>query len=169
MKIKDKVRFEKNFRKSTGCWNWTGAVDSGGYGMFRLERKSVRVHRFMWIIRNGIPKKGLYVCHSCDNRRCINPKHLWLGTCKENIQDMWRKGRGRGGISIGIKNGKYTKPECTPRGEKNGLAKLTKEDVLAIRKVYKVGYISMSDLAKRFNVDTSNIGYILQRKTWTHV
>ena len=171
MKTKDKIRFNNKFKKSKGCWNWTSAIDSGGYGMFRIEGKSYRVPRLMWEITNGpIKNSKIYVCHKCDNRRCINPKHLWLGTCKENIQDMWRKGRASfANRATGLRNGKYTKPWCTPRGMASGKSHLTDEDVRAIRLIYKPGFISMGDLAKRFNVDAANINLILKRKIWTHV
>lgn len=167
----DKIRFNKKYKKSNDCWNWTACVDSGGYGMFRINGKSYRVPRLMWEITHGpINDSKMYVCHKCDNRRCLNPKHLFLGTCKENIQDMWRKGRDSfANRATGIRNGKYTKPECTPRGEKNGQSKLTVKDVLAIRTIYKPGFISMHDLAKRYNVDAGNINCILKRKTWAHV
>lgn len=167
---KDKIRFNRKYKKTKGCWNWIAAIDSGGYGMFRASGISRRAHRLMWIIKNGPIKDGLLVCHKCDNRRCVNPKHLFLGTCKENIQDMWRKGRASfANRATGLRNGKYTKPEKTPRGEQNGLAKLTTSDVLAIRAVYKPGFISMYDLAKRYGVDPGNINCILKRKTWAHV
>jgi hypothetical protein len=76
------------------CWPWQGALKDNGYGYFRLSAQAgmVSAHKFAWLAHRG-STNGLYVCHSCDVRSCCNPAHLWLGTAKENQQDMAKKGR----------------------------------------------------------------------------
>lgn len=80
------------------CWRWTGGKTSSGYGAKRLSLNGAHVsllsHRMAWLIFNSDIPEGLVVCHKCDNRVCCNPAHLFLGTHKDNTQDMMRKGRG---------------------------------------------------------------------------
>lgn len=86
-------RFWKYVKKTNTCWNWTGGFLQSGYGIFTINNKIVRAHRFSYELhKNKIPV-NLNVCHSCDNPKCVNPSHLWLGTHKENMDDMMRKGR----------------------------------------------------------------------------
>jgi hypothetical protein len=90
---KDKQRFWDKVRKTKGCWDWVGRKNNSGYGYFSLNNKIQGVHRFSWLIHNGSIPKGMCVCHYCDNKICVNPKHLWLGTHKDNMKDMVIKGR----------------------------------------------------------------------------
>jgi hypothetical protein len=80
------------FYSIDGCWYWIGGVQTKGYGWFR----SRLAHRVSYSIYKGIDPGNLNVCHSCDNKLCVNPDHLWLGTTNENIQDKMKKGRYRG-------------------------------------------------------------------------
>jgi hypothetical protein len=91
----------------TECWEWARGTDSFGYGKVRYKGEAHTLHRLMYRLYKGEVPKGLCVCHSCDNPKCCNPQHLWLGTRAENNQDMWGKGRGR--------NGGVNKPIESPR------------------------------------------------------
>lgn len=83
------------------CWNWIKAVGSHGYGEVRIVRKSTGkpinegAHRYSFILHGGYIEKGKRICHTCDNKRCCNPKHLWKGTQTQNLEDMHKKGRAR--------------------------------------------------------------------------
>ena len=77
----------------SGCWEWKGKLDTGGYGVINVEsQRGAKAHRVAYAVWVG-PIGDMHVLHKCDNRRCINPDHLWLGTHSDNMQDMWDKGR----------------------------------------------------------------------------
>lgn len=88
------VRFFAKVAKGDGCWLWTGATHRNGYGSFKLRGgRQVRAHRFSWELARGPVPDGLSVLHRCDNRRCVRPEHLFVGTQRENLSDMVAKGR----------------------------------------------------------------------------
>lgn len=88
------ARFWAKVSKSDNCWEWTAALHDSGYGIFGTGDKRVdRAHRISWRLVNGDIPAGLFVCHHCDNRKCIRPDHLFLGTNDDNRADMVRKGR----------------------------------------------------------------------------
>lgn len=142
-------RFEKKIGNMDDCWQWEGSKSNLGYGHFFMRGKLEQAHRASWKIYKGIIPKGKCVCHTCDNRLCVNPKHLWLGTQADNVKDMMMKGRG-------IK--------ATP--EKNGSAKLTWDKVEKIRNLYKTGNYYYKDLANMFNVCESQIKRINNYWSW---
>src|SRR5690242_10599760 len=103
---RDKIRFEKFFDQScAGCWEWQGSTHASGYGQISICGKPRRAHRVSYLIYRGPIEPGLFVLHRCDNRKCVRPDHLFLGTSQDNVTDMEVKGRAR---------------KVCPRGEKNG-------------------------------------------------
>lgn len=89
-----KERFYKKIRRApSGCWEWAGASSVMGYGYFGLGGRAVSAHRASWTLHCGDIPAGVCVCHKCDNKLCVNPDHLFLGTQSDNMKDMYRKGR----------------------------------------------------------------------------
>ncbi len=89
-------RFNKKYliNEDTDCWEWQNATNNIGYGMFRWKTGKMRTaHRASYELHIGPIPDGLVVCHKCDNPKCVNPEHLWVGTMKDNHDDMVSKGR----------------------------------------------------------------------------
>ena len=96
-------RFFDKVLKTDNCWTWIGCLrGKTGYGAFKINKKTVDSHRVSYTLHYGEIPKGLYVCHKCDNKKCVNPAHLFLGSPKDNWQDSFDKGRIKllGGINI---------------------------------------------------------------------
>lgn len=143
-------RFEKYIKKGDECWEWTGKVSPFGYGQFSVAwGDSWQAHRLAYRLYKHKNPGKLCVCHSCDNRKCVNPDHLWLGTRNDNIQDMITKGR------------MYKRD-----AERNPAAKLTWLDVNTIRELYKTGRFSHRELGRKFHVEKTTITRLLSKKTW---
>ena len=163
-------RFWEKVNRSAGegaCWPWMASIyKRTGYGRFALTHKRMTgAHRASWMFTHGSIPDGLCVLHTCDNRRCVNPSHLWLGTNDENMADMVAKKRS----PTGLRNGKYTKPWRTPRGESNGRSKLTSFIIEEIRASLDAGTSTQRQLATRFGVAQSMIWAIWHRRAWAHV
>lgn len=133
-----------------GCWIWKHRISPLGYGRFDFHEKRFMAHRFAWTSYFGEIPDGMDVLHRCDNRLCVNPKHLFLGTQADNNRDRNEKNR-------------------QARGEKVNTCKLKDEDVVEIREQYKLSTKTKDDLAREFCVSRSNIALIIQGKTWKHI
>lgn len=134
---------------NSGCWIWLGATD-GRYGQISVADRLVKAHRRSYECFRGPIPAGLMVCHKCDVPMCVNPDHLFIGTHHENMEDMTQKGR------------RWNLPSSF--GEKNGSAKLRREDVASIRALK--GAETQEDIARRFGVTRSAISLIHRGKIW---
>ena len=86
------------------CWEWQAGDRGNGYGCFKYKGKVYDSHRFVWLLMYGSIADGLLVCHKCDNRKCVNPEHLFIGNAKDNALD--RRKKGRSNRPVGVKNPK---------------------------------------------------------------
>lgn len=93
-------RFEDKVLKTDGCWIWKAATRTTGYGVFSYKGKPVTASRVSYILYKGEITDGLHVLHTCDNRLCVNPDHLFLGTNKDNVEDRKSKGRRAGRLKV---------------------------------------------------------------------
>lgn len=158
MKRSPTDRFWSNVARTNSCWEWRGSKGSAGYGKLKVGETTTYAHRMSYEMHYGPVPEGLFVCHRCDNRLCVNPAHLFTGTHQDNMDDMVAKGRSRGGYRGG-----------KARGQTNGQSKLTDEAVRAIRQAWQSGAVSQRALAAQYGVDPSLISVVVNRKVWTHI
>lgn len=157
--------FWKHAKKSKGCWHWNGSKLKFGYGRVKHFQKEYKAHRASWIIHFGKIPRGLCVLHKCDNPSCTNPKHLFLGTGLDNIQDRQRKNR----QASGVRAGTITHPEKLRRGESHPFRKLTNNAVIKMRQIYMSGDMGFHKIAKLFFVSKPSAMAAIKGKTWAHV
>src|ERR1700722_11550688 len=152
-------RFWSSVDKSGDCWLWQKSLSEGGYGRFSLNRKSFPAHRVAYAIVNGSCPADILVCHECDNPRCVNTGHLFLGRHVDNVADMIQKGRRWTGIQSGV--------SCNS-GEKNGRAKLTNGSVVEIMWLRSQG-LTMPEIADRYEICAVAVSDILAGKRWRRI
>ncbi len=128
------------------CWFWKSGLDKDGYGAIGARYRHYRAHRVSYLLEYGNYADELCVLHHCDNRACVNPKHLFLGTRVDNNADATAKGRMAG-------------------RENHSQSKLSEYDVDRIRGMYSQGY-KQKEIARVFDVDPSNVSRIVRRETW---
>jgi hypothetical protein len=140
-------RFWPKVNKTASCWLWAAARNRDGYGSLG----GVLAHRVSWEVARGPVPDGALVLHRCDNRPCVNPDHLFLGTQADNMKDCVAKGR-----------------QARTRGETSPRAKLTNEAVRHIRHLVQCGE-SMARIARAYGVDPSAVSRAVSGKRWGHV
>ncbi len=144
-------RFWAKVIKTDACWLWNGAINNMGYGMINIgNRHAKTAHRISWLLNIGEIPPGMCVLHHCDNPKCVNPNHLFLGTQKENAIDREQKGR-------------------SPLGEQRPNAKLSNNDVIEIKKLIINGKLSLRAISRKYNVCLATIRQIVTGRTWSHV
>lgn len=169
------------------CWEWTsGSQDKNGYSRMHLTggkfkgQYNVRCNRIAYFIGKKENPNSLVVCHTCDNPKCCNPSHLFLGTPYDNRIDCVKKGRQAKGqthgsvtkpeaLLFGERNGHYTKPESTPRGNNHWKIKVTEAQVKEIIELYLNGGISQQKIADKYKISQANVSYIVMGKGWKHL
>jgi len=136
--------FDRAIPQENGCWNYIGPLSNVGYGKISHRYKHLSAHRAAYDLCVGNIPDGLYVLHKCDNRACVNPTHLFLGTQKDNVQD------------------------CIAKGRRRGRAMLTAEEVRMIKSLLRQGHL-IPKVAEQFGVARSTIGMISCNRSWKQV
>lgn len=144
--MSDLERFNKYVDvKNSGCHEWQSTVKKDGYGQFWFKGKPSKAHRVSFELNKGDIPKGMLVLHKCDNRVCVNPDHLYVGTHKDNTRDMHKRNRWVGNT------------------------KLSANDVKKIRLLWSQRKFTQTKLAEMFNVNQPAIWKIITYRTWKHI
>lgn len=157
---KTKNRILNSIKEENGCWVWQKKFhDKCNYGVmgwiFKGKKKQWMAHRVSFsVFKQEIPE-GIFVLHSCDNSKCVNPDHLHLGTQKDNMREMRERGR----------DNDISRGRC---GENHGMSKLTEDQVSEIRSLRKQGVYG-TEIAKKFNVTNTLIYLICNNKIWKNI
>lgn len=146
-----KELYEKQVIRQEACWDWKGTLHRTGYAVIQYDGKQIGAHKASWLIHKGALTEKLWVLHKCDNKKCTNPEHLYLGSPSRNSLD--REERQRRPIKRGIFH---------PN------SKLTDEQVLEIKKLIRIG-VPMTKISRDFKISYGSIEAIKNRKTWKHV
>jgi len=152
LSLKERLEAQCTPEPNSGCWLWTGTCQKNGYGKAFYNGHHSSAHRMSWVAYNGEVPSGLSVCHKCDNRGCVNPAHLFLGTSSDNTQDMIKKGRARGHF-----HGKH--------GNLHPNVVLTADMVMEMRASDK----PTSYFAKKFGVSVGTCYYARAGRNWKHL
>jgi len=139
-------RFLSKIKKTKSCWLWKGATGESGHGQFGINYRNVQAHRFSYENFVGPIPAGLEVCHKCNVPNCVNPKHLYVATHRQNVLDAKRDG-------------------LIPRGEKQPYSKLKQNQVEHIRELYKLG-ATTHEMGRVYGVSSGTISYAVRRISW---
>lgn len=149
LSIKDRLSSLSKVNELTGCIEWVASLSKDGYGKMDIHRRTMRSHIVSYREHKGEFPEGMQVLHTCANRKCINPEHLYIGTHKQNMKDM-------------IRDGNYA------YGSRHGRAKIKEADVHEIHLSASKG-ITRKSLAHKFDLSVTVVGHILTGKLWKHV
>ncbi len=152
---KIRIQFWQKVDKSGDCWIWTGSAHRSGYGLFCVTPIKLRANRAAWELTYGVIPDGLYICHRCNNPRCVRPEHLYAGTPQENMDD---KVRANHHLNV-------------PKGENTVTSKLSASQVQVIREKYRnrnmiIREVTFRSLAKEYGVSYETIHLIISNQTW---
>lgn len=147
--LSERVWSKVKVDRPENCWEWTGTTNESGYGILHFRGADYRATRVIWMSIYGYIAEGLCILHKCDNRKCVNPSHLFLGTRQENTKDMLDKGR-------------------SAKGSHHSQAKLTENDVIEIRRL-GLSNLNQKEIAQRYGVRPTLISRILNHKIWKHI
>lgn len=165
--FKARVPFPESFwrrvERGPQCWKWLGSFRNG-YGQIEINYKTIGAHRVSYELQHGSIPLGFLVRHSCDNKWCVNPEHLSVGTPKDNTHDAMERGR----LATGERHPFNINPALRPRGERHWKAKLTEDQARAI-KSKRGSTIKSSVLAAQFCVSKSTIKAIWANRLWRWV
>ena len=151
------ARVQGDRRQRNGCWEWQGACNNTGYGTVKWDGKTYTAHRIAaWLsdlvadpARPTNSKEKAHVLHKCDNRKCCNPTHFFIGSYSDNQLDAYAKKR-----------------RAQPKGEKHANAKLTNKQAAEIRRAYEVHGFTQKQLANKFNVSQRAISLLVRGETY---
>jgi hypothetical protein len=143
--LKERLATKTAVLKS-GCWTFTGGQDSWGYGAIYLNGATIGAHRASWLVHVGSISDGLHVLHKCDNRQCVNPNHLYLGTHQDNMKDKATRGRNYAGLTV-----------------------LDIDKVKEIKRILTSTHRTLQDIGNQYSVSRYTIHNIKTGKTWKHV
>lgn len=147
--LEDRLWRSVDIGNAEDCWEWQRSCFSSGYGQIRVGKTVETTHRVAWKLSKGEIPSGLFVCHTCDNRPCCNPSHLFLGSPLDNMRDKVDKGR-----------------QARLNGETNPASKLTNQEVIEIRNCANGGD---KEIAEEYGVSRRLVRLIRQHKIWTHL
>jgi hypothetical protein len=146
--VNDEYFAQRTIVNDNGCLLWQGWIKNTGYGEAKVNNRRTTTHRLSWEYHKGPIPSGMCVLHKCDVRNCVNPNHLFLGTTQDNVDDKMLKGR------------------FVPlRGVDNGNAKLTSEQVVAIREDSR----PQAAIAAEYGIAQANVSLIKRRLAWAHI
>jgi hypothetical protein len=151
--LTEKIHARSN-KLESGCWEWIGSILRNGYGCLGIDGRTEYSHRAAFIAFKGEIPEGHDVCHKCDNRKCVNPDHLFSGTRKDNMQDCASKGR--------------TNRTHRVRGSQVAISKLTEADIPAIRALVISGK-TYTEVSKIYSVTRHSISNVINGHTWKHI
>lgn len=156
-------RFWQKVKKTDGCWNWSGALDSHGYGQLYNGKTYELVHRLSWRLHRGPIPRRKFICHHCDNKICVNPLHLYVGDHKTNMRDRTIRKRHWADVRPDeFREHAKTIGRLAPRrfGENNPAAKLTDAEVAEIR----ASNLGLTVLAREYGVCYQHIWNLKTRR-----